>query len=474
MLYSLLNGMFRKPSPFLVYDTAQRKLVALQPRQTPSVRIYTCGPTLYKPPHIGNLRAYVFADTLNRALRLFGYRPNHVINLTDVGHLTDDADGGEDKVEKQAKKENRKVSNIITVLQNHFFQDLKHLNIPLRAYTFPKATEYIREQIALAKRLEEKGYAYTIADGLYFDTTKFPTYGRLGRFHEADKQAGARVAVVAGKRNPNDFALWKKTLEGVKRQQEWDSPWGRGFPGWHLECSTMAMQVLGETLDIHTGGIDHIAIHHNNEIAQSEAVTGKPFATTWMHCAFLKHNNEKFSKSLNNTYTIQDLIDRGFHPLALRYFFLTASYRSPLSFSFETLSGMQTAVTRLNYEYAQLPRSLFAKVDPRTKKWFDEAFSTDINTPTAIALLWGLLKEKHISPAVKRKTVQYADRVLGILSPELQKKITVPKELQTLLKKRNEARKIKNYDEADTIRRQIEHAGYVIEDTSEGSRLIKQ
>jgi len=299
-----------------LYDTQTKTLRPLTPLVGRQVCIYSCGPTLYQAAHIGNMRAYVFADTLHRALRHFGYSPNHVINFTDVGHLTDDADAGEDKVEKQAAQENQAAEAITARFGDLFLADLKKLNIKTNRYRFPRATHYIQEQIALTQQLEQKGYTYDIADGIYFDTQAYKPYGALGLPNTEESDEHARIQRVAGKKHPHDFALWKRTPDGVTRQQEWDSPWGRGFPGWHIECSAMAMKLLGTTIDIHTGGMDHIAVHHNNEIAQSEGASDTVFANLWMHVAFLTMGSEKLSKSLGNTYTIDDLEQREYHPLA--------------------------------------------------------------------------------------------------------------------------------------------------------------
>ncbi|MDE0243383.1 MAG: cysteine--tRNA ligase [Candidatus Kaiserbacteria bacterium] len=462
-----------------LYNTETRKKETLQPHDgTRTVRIYSCGPTLYQQAHIGNMRAYVFADTLNRTLRLFDYRPKHVINFTDVGHLTDDADAGEDKVEKQAKQENMDAKTITKKNGKIFLADLKKLHIATKRYRFPWATQHIQEQIAIVRELEKKGYTYEIDDGVYFDTQAYRSYGKLGLSAVDEKTSQARVQEVAGKKHFCDFALWKKTPAGVSRQQEWDSPWGRGFPGWHIECSAMAMKILGETIDIHTGGVDHITVHHNNEIAQSEAMTEKPFAKIWMHTAFLTVQNEKLSKSLGNTYTIADLEDRGFDPVALRLLFLQSSYRTPASFSFESLGAAQTALDRLRRDYERIPRPVTSLLqrsrDRRYTDAIDKAIANDLNTPQVLAVMHDIIKDTTLAPAVKRNTVRYADQVLGILGSKKKKRQNVPAAVLQLAKERDVARSQKAYDKADAIRKEIDDLGYDVADTETGTSVTKR
>ena len=465
-----------------IYDTKTKKIRAITPLTARRMLIYTCGPTLYQQAHIGNMRAYVFADTLNRSMRHLGMKPKHVINFTDVGHLTDDADAGEDKVEKQAAKECETAKTITTRLGKLFIQDLKKLNIRTGRYKFPRATQHIREQIQLIQQLEKKGYAYSIKDGVYFNTQAYKGYGALGLPAEEEGNTHARIEQIAEKKHPHDFALWKRTPEGVTRQQEWDSPWGRGFPGWHIECSAMAIKLLGKTIDIHTGGADHIAVHHNNEIAQSEGATGEIFANVWMHVAFLTIKGEKISKSLNNVYTIDDLEQRGYDPVALRYLFLQASYRTPLSFSFAALDSAQTALNRLRKEYATLPFSPFSYISKQHNQEYRRkiniSIANDLNTAKVLATVWDIANNSTLKPAEKRDLLYYADRTLGIL-PKKNKKIsnesetTVPEEVQKLLNERNVARKDKNYKIADTLRKEIYNLGYDTVDTGDTSTVIK-
>ena len=461
------------------YDTKTKTSRSLTPLNKKRVLIYSCGPTLYQPAHIGNMRAYVFADTLNRTLRHFGYKPKHIINFTDVGHLTDDADAGEDKIEKQAAQEKQSAETITKRFGNLFLADLKKLNISTRRYMFPRATQHIKEQIILTQKLEQKGYTYSINDGIYFDTRAYKEYGALGLPNKENTNEYARIQQVSGKKHPQDFALWKRTPKGVSRQQEWDSPWGRGFPGWHIECSAMAMKLLGETIDIHSGGMDHVTVHHNNEIAQSEGATGEIFANLWMHVAFLTINNEKLSKSLGNTYTINDLRQRGYNPLALRYTFLQTSYRTPLSFSFESLDAAQTALDRLQKEYDALPRSPFSRLSTKRHKKYceeiDAAIASNLNTAKALAVMWNTLRDNTITPSSKRDTLRYANEVLGILQHKRKTKHdTVPPEVQELLRKRDSARAEKDYTTADILREKIQNLGYEITDTDRTSTVIKQ
>ena len=466
-----------------LFDTRTKKLQTVVPQDGKTILVYSCGPTIYKPAHIGNMRAYVFADTLNRALRLSNYTVKHIINFTDVGHLTDDADAGEDKVEKQAQEEGGTAREITERIAALFLADLKKLNIPEDHYIFPRATEYIDEQIQLVKTLEEKGLTYAIDDGIYFNTTAYPAYGALGLSLADDTNEYARVTTGDQKRNQHDFALWKLTPSGVKRQQEWDSPWGRGFPGWHAECSAMAMKLLGNTIDIHTGGVDHITVHHNNEIAQSEGATGKTFARIWMHVAYMMIENEKVSKSLNNTYTVNDLEERGYDPLALRYLILQSSYRTPLSFSFKALDAAQTALKRLYAEYAALPRPILPsclrrKAHNTYTHQIEAAIADDLNTAKVIALLHNILRDTKLAGRAKRRTLEYADAVLGILRPQKEirrqqaQQEPIPEEVIAIVKKRDEARSAKRYEEADALRKEINKMGYTPIDNENGESTV--
>ena len=455
-----------------LYNTQTKKQQIIDRNTPKKILVYSCGPTVYKEVHIGNLRAYVFADTLNRALRFCGHQVEHVINITDVGHLTDDADAGEDKIEKQAQQEGRSATEIAQTNTNLFFTDLLKLHIAKDRYRFPRATDYIQEQITLIQKLESKGFTYETEDGIYFDTGAYPEYGALGLSLADDENTHARVTTTTQKKNPHDFALWKKTPTGTTRQQEWQSPWGTGFPGWHIECSAMVMSILSETIDIHTGGMDHIAIHHNNEIAQSEAATQKTFARLWMHTAFLTEKNEKLSKSKGTAHTLTDIETMGYRPTALRYLFLQSSYKTPLSFSFQALQSAQTALERFEQEYRSLPHSLLSRCNTKKSTKYvqqiNEAVIDDLNTAAVLAIVWNIVHDTEMKPIVKRNTIRYADRVLGLLDgikiSKPQKEETVPKEIAQLLIKRDAAREAGNYAEADALRDRIVKHGYQVLD----------
>jgi len=454
-----------------LYNTKTKKKELLKPLKAPLVSIYSCGPTVYQPIHIGNLRSYVFADTLHRALTNAGYKPKHVINITDVGHLTDDADQGADKVEEAAKKERRSAESITHAYTQAFMEDLDAMNIVKGRYHFPKATDHIPEQIEIIEALEEKGHTYKTKDGIYFDTETFPTYGVLGGINLVEQQAGARVD-MGDKKNAKDFALWKFSGD-EKRLQEWDSPWGVGFPGWHLECSAMAISHLGEQIDIHTGGEDHIYTHHNNEIAQSEAATGKNFASVWMHNAFLNLGGEKISKSEGNSVYLKDLIKEGFSPLSLRYLFLEAHYRTPQSFTKEALKASETALHRLYLFTDSIAKEKETYVDNVYLNKFKTAIYDDLNTSKALALLWELVRDEDVPKGAKRKTLSRMDRVLGLELFGHRLKTKVPHEIQVLAEKREEFREKKDFKKSDEIRDRIKEKGYVIKDGDDGFEVEK-
>ena len=441
------------------------------------VLLYSCGPTVYDRAHIGNLRAYIFSDTIARVLHEAGYRVQRVINITDVGHLVGDGDRGEDKMAVGAKREHTTPEEIATRYTKLFIDDLHDLNIDTDDIRFPRATDYMKEQIALAKTLEEKGFAYRLADGLYFDVQKFPSYGKLGGLSHVQMEAGARVAVVAGKRHPADFVLWRKAKPNDL--QQWERPWGRGNPGWHIECSAIIRSLLGIEIDIHTGGEDHIAVHHNNEIAQSEAASGRTFVHYWMHGAFLNMQNEKVSKSLGNVVYLSDITAKGFHPLALRYFFLQAQYRTPLSFSYDALASAENALERLwkiSREVAleSKEKSEASEADDR----FLAAMRDDLATPAALGILWDSLKSDDYTPEEKWQLIKDADAHFGLalLNPPTVGTLAetdIPKELKEMLARREAARASKDFKEADRIRDDIENSGYHVDDGPNGPVLTK-
>lgn len=441
------------------------------------VLMYTCGPTVYGPAHIGNLRAYVFSDTIVRTLTVAGYHVRRVINITDVGHLTSDADFGEDKMNVGALREKKSPEEIAARYAKLFIEDLDEININTRDILFPRATEYINEQIALAKTLEEKGFAYRLPDGLYFDTQKFPSYGKLGGLSQVKMEAGARVDIVSGKRNPADFVLWRSAKPNDL--QQWDSPWGRGNPGWHIECSAMIRSLLGQEIDIHTGGEDHIAIHHNDEIAQSEAASGRTFVHYWLHNAFLTMGGEKASKSIGNVVYLSDIIEKGFHPLALRYFYLQAHYRTPVSFSWDALAGASSALERLwriSREIAQESKRISAPSEAR--KHFLAFIRDDLATPQALGILWDSIKSEEYAPEEKWGLLEDADAHLGLsltAPPAIDAltKADIPENIVEMLSRREIARISKDFKEADRIRGDIEHCGYHVDDGPDGPVLIR-
>lgn len=449
-----------------LYNTLTRKKQVFKPIKKSHVSLYSCGPTVYWYQHIGNLRSYIFSDTLKRVLLFNGYNVLHVINITDVGHLTSDADTGEDKMEKAASKEGKTAKQIADYYFSAFKNDLEKLNI-IMPDVWPKASEHIEEQINLIEELESKGYTYKTEDGIYFDTSKFKNYGKLARLNIKGLQAGKRVS-FGDKKSKTDFALWKFSNPIGIRQQEWDSPWGIGFPGWHIECSAMSMKYLGDKFDIHTGGEDHISVHHTNEIAQSECATGKPFVNYWMHGAFLTFKGEKISKSKGGLYTLSELENLGFSALDYRYFCLTASYRKQLDFSIEKLKSARNAYERLKNICQSLEDD-----GNGNKKYLDEfqkAINDDLNTVKALQLLWNLLRDEKAHG--KYQTVMEMDKVFGLKLLE-KEKVKIPKNVQSLIEERESARKNKNFKLADELRDKITKLGYVISDTFEGPVIKK-
>lgn len=448
------------------------------PLKAGQASMYSCGPTVYDRAHIGNLRAYVFSDTLARTLLQAGYHVRRVINITDVGHLVSDGDTGEDKMAVGAKREHMTPEQIATRYAKLFVEDLGELNVDTHAILFPRATEYIKEQIAMAKTLEEKGFAYRTSDGLYFDTTTFPGYGKLGGYDGASLKSGARVSTV-GKRHPADFALWR--LAGPSDLQQWPSPWGRGNPGWHIECSAMIRALLGIEIDIHTGGMDHISIHHNNEIAQSESAMARPLARYWVHGAFLTIQGEKISKSLRNDIYLSDIAARGIHPLALRYFFLQAHYRTPISFSWDALLAANEALTRLWRLALEIDEEAEGKsASSPARDRFVSLMRDDLSTAQALGTLWEALKSDEYAPEEKWGLLEDADALLGLSlvdQPEGVGAIAlaeVPPEVRELLAAREAARLAKDWAKADDLRTQIEQSGYTVDDGPSGAVLTKR
>jgi cysteinyl-tRNA synthetase len=452
-----------------LYNTLSRKKEEFKPIKKGEVGIYTCGPTVYSFPHIGNMKAYIFADILRRVLLFNGFKVNHVINVTDVGHLTSDRDEGEDKMESAAKKEGKKAEDIANFYWNVFKSDMKKLNI-LSPSIWAKATEHIKEQIELIKKLEQKGCTYKTTDGIYFDTSKCSDYGKLARLKKEGLKAGKRVK-VGEKKNPTDFALWKFSEKQGLRQQEWESPWGVGFPGWHIECSAMSMKYLGEHFDIHTGGEDHIPVHHTNEIAQSECATGKKFVNYWLHSAFLMHKGEKISKSKGGLYTISELENAGYPSLVYRYFVMLTHYKKPLEFSLENLDAAKTSFERIKRRIIELKKENH-KGNNETEKYeseFAEAINNDLNTPKAIQVFIKALEDFDFDSKKKLKLLEKFDEVLGLGIKEMKdEKIEIPKEIQALIDSREKLRKEKKWAEADILRERIKEKGFSLKDTPAG------
>lgn len=455
-------------SKLKLYNTMSRKKEIFKSLNDKKVGMYSCGPTVYWYQHIGNLRTYIFVDVLKRVLLYNGYEVKHVMNITDVGHLTSDADTGEDKIELAAKREGKSAKEIVEYYTKIFMEDLKKLNI-IPPTIWCKASEHIQEQIDLIKRIEEKGFTYRTSDGIYFDTSKLKDYGKLGKLDKRGIIPGKRVPIKE-KRNPTDFALWKFSEKPGIRQQEWESPWGIGYPGWHIECSAMASKYLGEQFDIHTGGEDHIHIHHTNEIAQSEVAFGKkPWVRYWLHGAFLTFKGEKISKSKGGLYTLSELEKMGFHPLAYRYFVLCAHYRKHLDFSIEKLKKYQEAYFKLKsliFEIATKEKS--EKINSRYLKEFEKFINDDLNTPKALQTLWKLVRDKKADG--KLATIREMDKVFGLnLIPET----SISEDVKKLVEKREALRKEKRFEEADKIREELKKMGYIVEDTKDGPKIKK-
>ncbi len=458
----------------VLHNTTSKSLETFVPIDTHTVCVYSCGPTVYHYQHIGNMRAAVFADTLHRTLSFLGYHVKHVINITDVGHLTSDGDTGEDKLEKGARREGKTAWEVATFFTDAYFKDLSRLNIDLGEYIFPRATDHIKEQLELISKLEEKGYTYIISDGVYFDTSKYPQYGDFAHLDIAGLQAGARVEENKEKRNVTDFALWKFSPSDATRDMEWESPWGKGFPGWHIECSAMSMKYLGEQFDIHTGGIDHIPVHHTNEIAQSECATGHRYVNYWLHNNFLNDTLGKMSKSNDDFLHLQTLVDKGYDPLAFRYLLLTTQYRKELQFSLESLDAATVAYNKL-VEFCRNEAAKGGATHPGYMTAFKEAMYDDLNTPQALAVIWTMLKDIDVSKGDVYATLMEFDRVLGLGLARIKKEeIVLSDDMQALLSARDIARKEKNFSESDRLRAALEERGFIVKDTPDGQRLEKR
>jgi len=504
---SLWNILARR-TPLISYNTlGTSKQEFNLPAPAKTVRMYNCGPTVYDIQHIGNLSMFVFTDTLRKVLECNNFKVKQVINITDVGHLTSDSDEGEDKMTKGLEREGLEptLENMLGMGEKYtsiFLDDLKNLNIRTEHISFPRASGYIRAQVAMIATLVEKGFAYPSQDGVYFDTSRYPAYGALGGIHSENQGEGARIATNKNKRNQADFALWKfsasskgGSFSGGKVGSAsggnitgWDSPWGKGFPGWHIECSAMARAELGEQIDIHTGGIEHIAIHHNNEIAQSECATGrKPFSRFWMHRAHIQIDGKKIAKSIGNVVYLSDVIARGYHPLSFRYLLLGAHYRTPLNFTWEALGAAEKAFLRLRMIADNYPTG--GNVPARYQKRVHKRFNDDLDTAGALGALWEMIKDSKLSHAQIRAGVLDADKVLGLNLGAIDQKATeackrmfgrkveiqsLPENVQTMIDERNVARERKEWEQADLLRKNIENLGYVLEDSAQETTVFQK
>ncbi|MEK7592907.1 MAG: cysteine--tRNA ligase [Patescibacteria group bacterium] len=478
-----------------LYNTLTKKIESVTPSLPKEFTLYCCGPTVYDYAHIGNFRTYTLTDILVRALRYGGNSVHYIMNITDVGHLVSDSDSGEDKLEKGSKREGKSAWDIAKFYTEAFLSDSKKLNL-MDPDVRPKPTDHIPEQIEMINTLIDKRYGYIIDDGLYFDTSKSANYGELTGQKRSELKEGARVEVNVQKRNPTDFALWKfsypkgrdfdSNLDDVskRRQMEWPSPWGIGFPGWHIECSAMSRRYLGDQIDIHTGGADLIPIHHTNEIVQSEAATGiRPFVRYWVHGQFIMVDNEKMAKSKGNFYRLQNILDKGFDPLALRYFYMTSHYRSFLNFTWTGLEAASRGLEELRSfmrsaknnagKRNELSNEKLLKIDTFRKK-FTDALENDLNMPQALAVVYETIKS-NIPITDKYDLLLEFDEVLGLdLQHVKQKDVSIPVEISELLKKREEYRKAKDFKMSDDVRKEIENRGYEINDTPAGSVVIKK
>ncbi len=463
-----------------LYNTLSQETEDIKTIKENEVYMYHCGPTVYDYLHIGNMRAYIFADTIRRTFEYNGYKVKQVINITDVGHLVSDGNDGEDKMEKAANKTGKNAKDISDFFTDTFFNDLKKVNINTKNTIFPKATEHIQEQIELIQKLESEGHTYKTSDGIYFDVSTYKEYGKLGNIDLKGLEAGFRVNLSNEKHTPYDFALWKFSNTNLdtknKRQQEWDSPWGVGFPGWHIECSAMSQKYLGENFDIHTGGIDHIPVHHNNEIAQSECANHKPLANIWMHSAFLNWKDKKMSKSDGTFITVSDLENKNINPLSFRYFLLQTKYRQPIFFELENLEASQVALNRLKARIKEIFKNQNNKdnnldIDSieGIKNNISDIINNDLDTPKLIAYLWDLVKDNNINQDI----INIFDSILGLKLTEIEN-IEIPNNVLQLIEERKLARKNKDWLKSDEIREKIKNLGFdILDKSNEETEIVK-
>lgn len=464
-----------------LFNTLTRSVEEFKPIEPGKVRMYCCGPTVYNFQHIGNMRTFTFEDILKRVLLYNRLEVFHVMNITDVGHLTSDEDSGDDKMEASAKEQGKTVWDIAKFYTDIFLRDMDLLNnIPPNVYC--KASDYIKEQVEMIECLEEKGFTYTTSDGVYFDTSKFPDYINLAKLDIKGMQQGARVEFSEEKRNITDFALWKFSPKNEKRQMEWESPWGIGFPGWHIECSAMSKKFLGNHFDIHCGGIDHIPVHHTNEIAQSEACNGEKFVNYWLHGEFLDLGDEKMSKSLGNIITLQTLIDNGYTPMHYRYYMLNAHYRKKLKFNFDGLNAARNGYESLKQRILRLKQEAgeMTPLPPESDaylahcKKFLNAVNDDLNVTQGLAVLWDALKDEIMTPNERLYLAYKFDSVFGIgieKMKEDEKSTDIPAEILELVEKRKEAKANKDFKLADTLRDEIKAKGFEVVDKKDGVEI---
>ncbi len=458
-----------------LFNTLSRKVEKFKPIQQGRAGMYTCGPTVYDYPHIGNLRTYVFEDILRRMLEYLGYKVTHVMNVTDMGHLTDDADGGEDKIIKSAREKKMSAWEIAEYYTQAFFNDTRALNI-LEPSIICRATDHITDMIQLVVRLEEKGCTYTAGGNVYFDIDRFPGYGRLARLNLDTLRAGARISVDPNKKNPSDFVLWFTRSKFEHQAMLWDSPWGKGYPGWHIECSAMSMRYLGEQFDIHCGGVDHINVHHTNEIAQSEAATGKKWVNYWIHGEHLLMGSEKMAKSKGENITLSYLMEQDFHPLDYRYYLLGAHYRSQLQFRFAALEAARNARRRLGERIFQLRKDAAEETDGDDPgagylAAFLKHAVNDLNIPRSLSEVWALVRDEELKAEAKLRVLHKMDRILGLdfqsWAPEA---VELAVDEEKLIAERQEARERRNFKRADEIRNILLKRGIILEDRPEGVR----
>lgn len=455
------------------YNTMSRAIDKVEPVDGKEVKMYCCGPTVYNYAHIGNLRTYVFEDLLAKTIRLAGYKLKHVMNITDVGHLTSDADVGDDKMLLAAEREKIQVLELARKYEKVFFDHTAALGIN-RPDVVARATEHIPDMIAFVKKLEEKGFAYFSNGNVYFDTSKFPNYGQLSKQNRTELKHGARVEQDENKRNPSDFVLWFTTSKFENQVLQWDSPWGRGYPGWHIECSVMAMKYLGERIDIHCGGIDHIAVHHENEIAQSEAYLGHKWVNCWIHAAFLQMKDGKMSKSKGEFLTLDTLIAKGYKPEHYKYFCLTSHYKTSSNFSFDALDAAKNAYESLVSKIKELKQSVSdnktvdIELESSYIKKFNSFMFNDLKTPQALAVVWEVLRNPAMPPKSKLNFMEHTDKIFGLslegIIKEREAELMLPDNISKIIEQRQQVRMAKDWKKSDELRDVLLDKGYGIKD----------